>query len=122
MMMNGCIASFYIIIGTFDSLVTFIGTVHPSRMAKASIQKILNLKLGISEYIFFLLAALGIFILRHRESAANRSYRTWTCNPIIFCLFSTLILIRGIVTDPTQGLAVFFLTLVGWAVYKRRFL
>ena len=120
--MNGCIASFYIIIGTFDSLVTFIGTVHPSRMTKASIQKLLNLKLGISEYIFFLLAALGIFILRHRESAPNRSYRTWTCNPIIFCLFSTLILIRGIVTDPTQGLTVLFLTLVGWAVYKRRFL
>ena len=27
MIMNSCIASFYIIIGTFDSLVTFIGIV-----------------------------------------------------------------------------------------------
>lgn len=100
MTMNACIASFYIIIGTFDSLVTFI---------------------GISEYIFFLLAVLGIFILRRRENALDRSYRTWTFNPVIFCVFSSLILMRGIVTDPIQGFAVLFLTLVGWAVFKRRF-
>ena len=30
MVMNACIASIYIIIGTFDSLVTFIGMVHLS--------------------------------------------------------------------------------------------
>lgn len=98
MVMNASIASFYIMIGTFDTLVTFI---------------------GISEYIFFLLASLGIFILRRRD--LNQSYRTWTFNPIIFCVFSSLILVRGIVTDPFQGLAVFFITLIGWAVFKRRF-
>lgn len=99
MIMNTCIASFYIVIGTFDSLVTFI---------------------GISEYLFFLLAALGIFVLRRRENALNRSYRTWTFNPIIFCVFTSIILVRGIVTDPIQGFAVFFVTLVGWIVFKRR--
>ena len=31
--MNACIASFYIIIGTFDSLVTFIGTVPTHLLA-----------------------------------------------------------------------------------------
>ena len=121
--MNTCIASFYIIIGTFESLVTFIGTVHcPSQLTKNKDTQTLNPKPGISEYIFFLLAALGLFILRHRESGPNRSYRTWTCNPIVFSVFSSLILVRGLVTDPTQGLGVFFLTLVGWAVFKRRFL
>ena len=39
MMMNTCIASFYIIIGTFDSLVTFIGTVHPSLIIKTKPHK-----------------------------------------------------------------------------------
>ena len=118
--MNASIASLYIIIGTFDSLVTFIGTVLNSSMVKTKGQYTES-RVGISEYLFFLLAALGIFILRRRENGPNRSYRTWTFNPIIFCLFSSLIIIRGIATDPIQGFAVFFLSLVGWAVFKRRF-
>lgn len=85
---------------------------------------------GMSEYAFFLLAALGLFILRRRRREVSSphtrpstyTYRTRTCNPVIFCLFSTLILVRGVVTDPSQGLAVFFLTLIGWAVFKRRFM
>lgn len=116
--MNTCIASFYIVIGTFDSLVTFIGI---SQLIHGKDEGIDTKNLaGISEYLFFLLAALGIFVLRRRENALNRSYRTWTFNPIIFCVFTSIILVRGIVTDPIQGFAVFFVTLVGWIVFKRR--
>lgn len=118
--MNATIASLYIIVGTFDSLVTFIG-IFLFFFQGEDKGLYTKSRVGISEYLFFLLAALGTFILRHRENARNRSYRTWTVNPIIFSLFSSLIIVRGIITDPIQGFAVFFLTLVGWVVFKRRF-
>ena len=73
-----------------------------------------------SEYIFQLLAALKTLILRRRENALDWSYRTWTFKPVVFCVFSSFILIRGVVTDPIQGFATLFLTLSGWALFKRR--
>ena len=39
MTMNACIASFYIIIGTFDSLVTFIGKALHLYMVKIKTYK-----------------------------------------------------------------------------------
>lgn len=41
MIMNACIASFYIFIGTFDSLVTFIGTVLSSDMVDVQETKLM---------------------------------------------------------------------------------
>ena len=81
---------------------------------------ITELSIGISEYIFFFLSVLGIFILRRRKNALPRRYRASTFNPVIFCVFSGVILLRGVVTDPVQGLALFFLTLIGWVLYSRR--
>ena len=120
MVMNACITSFYILIGTFDSLVTFIG----KWLSLSSIMDrkiIAKAPVGISEYSFFLLAVLGIFILRRGVSSLVSEYRTWTFNPVIFCIFSTLLLVRGVITDPAQGFAIFFVTLIGWAVFKRGF-
>lgn len=98
MIMNASIATLYVVVGTFDSLVTFV---------------------GISEYSFFLLAVLGIFILRRRGKALNKRDKTWTFNPVIFCAFSAFLVIRGIITDPIQGLIIFSLAVIGWAMFRR---
>lgn len=74
---------------------------------------------GISEYSFFLLAVLGIFILRRRGKALNKRDKTWTFNPVIFCAFSVFLVIRGIITDPIQGLIIFSLAVIGWAMFRR---
>ena len=38
MIMNASIASFYIMIGTFDTLVTFIGMIHDSYQVDTQVQ------------------------------------------------------------------------------------
>lgn len=58
-------------------------------------------------------------MLRFRGKAIDKRYKTWTFNPIIFCVFSVFIVIRGIVTDPLQGLAIFMLAVIGWGVLRR---
>ena len=58
---------------------------------------------------------------RRRGKTHERSYGTPTFNPVIFCVFSSFIVIRGVITDPIQGLAILILTLIGWAVFRRRF-
>ena len=40
MIMNASIASFYIMIGTFDSLVTFIGMTHDSYKVDTQVQRL----------------------------------------------------------------------------------
>jgi L-type amino acid transporter 6 len=74
---------------------------------------------GIADYLFFFLAVLGIYQIRRQDVGSN--YRTWTLNPIIFCVVSGFIVLRGIVTDPVQGGAIAALVGVGWAVFRWRF-
>ncbi|KAL2051127.1 hypothetical protein ABVK25_008556 [Lepraria finkii] len=97
--MNALIASMHISIGTFDSLVTFI---------------------GISDYSFFFFAVLAIFVLRRRETPLDGSYRTRSFDPVIFCIFSGFLVTRGVITNPLKGFAILFLTVIGWAVFKHR--
>ena len=81
MVLNSLIASFYILIGTFGPLLTFKGISSGFHSWRLSIYWLGE---GISEYFFFSLAILGVFILR-RGSEPNESVpRTWTFNPIIF--------------------------------------
>ena len=58
-------------------------------------------------------------MLRRRRKARDDSYKTWIFNPLMFCVFSAFLIIRGIITDPMQGLTIFVLTVIGWAVFKR---
>jgi L-type amino acid transporter 6 len=100
------LSAFYILIGTFNGLVTFI---------------------GLTNFFFLLMSVLGIFILRHRSSRlvgrkqsepeTQETYRTWLANPIIFCAVSVFILLQGVVTDPLQAAALLGMVGVGWGVY-----
>ena len=58
-------------------------------------------------------------MLRFRGKAVDERYKTWTLNPVIFCVFSASIIMRGVITDPLQGLAIFILAVVGSGVFRR---
>ncbi|KAK3944197.1 large neutral amino acids transporter small subunit 1 [Diplogelasinospora grovesii] len=95
LIMNGLMASFYVLIGSFNGLVTFI---------------------GLAEYFFFLLSVIGLLVLRQR-SGLDPKYRTWTGNPVIFTVVSGLLILRGLLTEPLQGFAIAAAGVLGLAVF-----
>ncbi len=119
MMMNSFIACLYTVLGTFSVLVTFVGKLT-TLLSQCGVQLSLQ-KTGISEYIFFFFAVYGLRRVRsthqdHPETAC----RTWTANPIIFCVVSGILVIRGIVQDPWQGAFILLLFLLGWISFRYR--
>lgn len=102
-LLNCSIACIYVITGTFNGLVTFI---------------------GISEYFFFLFAVFGIYIIRRRQTErgqASLSYRTWTGNPIIFTVVSAFVVTRGVITDYIQGIILATVMGIGWITFRIKF-
>jgi len=81
--------------------------------------------LGLAEYSFFLLSVIGLLILRrgekHGASASTTKYRTWIGNPIAFSVVSSLLIARGVMSEPLQGAAIIFAALLGAAVFGFRF-
>ncbi|KAF1998129.1 amino acid transporter [Amniculicola lignicola CBS 123094] len=98
-LLNTSLASLFLIFGTFDGLVTFI---------------------GISGYVSYFWAVSGVFVLRRRLQATSTTplYQTWLGNPILFCTGSAIVVIRGIITNWWQGAAVLAFLLAGWTVYR----
>jgi hypothetical protein len=103
MTFNASLVSVYIVFGTFDGLLTFV---------------------GITAYLFYMFAIGGIFIIRRNESerAANPGrLRTGLWNPIIFIICSAFIVVRGVISNLLQGLALCTLALVVFVIFKSRF-
>jgi len=81
-----------------------------------------------SEFLFYALVTAGIFVLRRREPALPRPYRTWgyPIIPGIFVLLSVLLLINTFVEQRTDSL--WGLALVGsgiplyfiWKLWQRK--
>lgn len=85
MALNALLTSVYIVIGSFDTLVTFY---------------------GVAGYSFYFLAVLGLIILRVKEPELERPYKTWITTPIIFCCVSLFLLSRAVFAEPVQTLLV----------------
>lgn len=71
---------------------------------------------------------LGLLLLRRRETHQlsqavhpSSNYNTWIGNPIIFTVVSGLLILRGVMSDPLQGLAIGFVALSGVAVFYLKF-
>lgn len=90
------LTTFYIIIGSFGTLVTFY---------------------GVAGYAFYFLTVLGLLVLRVKEPNLERPYRCWLTTPIIFCCVSLFLLSRSIFAEPLSSLAVVGFVLVGAGVY-----
>lgn len=96
MALNALLTAVYILIGSFDTLVTFY---------------------GVAGYSFYFLAVLGLIILRVREPTLERPYKTWITTPIIFCCVSLFLLSRAVFAEPVQTLLVIAFMVVGLLVW-----
>jgi L-type amino acid transporter 6 len=127
-LLNGSIASFYVLIGSFNGLVTFIGN-YPllphGCLLPLSFARLTSEQQGIAEYSFFLLSVLGILVLRRAEklkpNPVATKHNTWIGNPIIFASVSGLLILRAVIAEPLQGLAILVVGLIGLAVFYYRF-
>ena len=104
----------FLIIGTFDGLVTFYGITH-----RRTYNKLTNL--GIAEFLFYFLSVLGIFSIR-KEYKIPKQQRTYTFNPVVFCLLSFFICARGILNEPLQGVAIAAAFLITFLYYRNVYL
>ncbi len=79
----------------------------------------LTQQIGLAEYVFFLMSVVGLLILRRRDvdPRATPRYSTWVGNPVIFSIVSGLLVLRGVLTDPLQGLAIVLVGSLGLGMF-----
>ncbi|CAN8105770.1 unnamed protein product [Discula destructiva] len=110
-LLNGFLPACFIMMGSFNGLVTLI---------------------GLAEYSCFLVTVFGLLVMRRREAkrssqaaeihhTAAPNYRTWIGNPLIFTSVSAFLVLRAIITDPLQGLAILSVAASGLLAFHLRF-
>ena len=70
-------------------------------------------------WLFYMLGAAGVFVLRKKMPEVNRPYKVWgyPIVPAIFVIFSLLFLINTIVSDTQDGAMGSILILSGLPIY-----
>ncbi|GME32097.1 Y+L amino acid transporter 2 [Neofusicoccum parvum] len=96
MLLNAGLTAIYVVIGEFDTLVTFY---------------------GVAGYTFYFFTVLGLIVLRVREPELERPYKTWITTPIIFCCVSLFLVSRAVIAEPIQTLIVLAFILAGVPLY-----
>lgn len=99
MLLNMALCMIYILLGEFNTLITFY---------------------GVAGYTFYFLTVLGLIVLRIREPHLERPYRTWITTPICFCCVSLFLVSRAVVAQPVQTVIVVAFVVSGVPVYYWR--
>jgi len=81
LILSAILTSLYILLGNFRALLTFD---------------------GMAEYTFFFLTVVGDIVLRFREPDLARPYKPPIILPILFCIVSGFVVVRGAVFAPVQ--------------------
>ncbi|WYZ38682.1 hypothetical protein EsH8_III_000596 [Colletotrichum jinshuiense] len=104
LLLNCALSVVYVVVGSFNGLVTFI---------------------GLAAYMIFFSSAVGLIILRQRDNRAPAArvaeYKTWLINPVIFSAISGLLVVRGVISEPLQGAAILLVAVFGVAFFSLRF-
>jgi APA family basic amino acid/polyamine antiporter len=71
-----------------------------------------------TEWIFFALMAVGLILLRRRSDLV-RGYRVWgyPVVPALFAVFSIVIVVNQIISQPSESATGLSIVLAGWPVY-----
>lgn len=96
MVLNAAITAVYTIIGDFETLTTFY---------------------GVSSYLFYFLAVVGLIVLRIKEPDLERPYKCWLVTPVVFCCVSLFLVSRAVFAKPMQALVVVAFLAVGVPLY-----
>lgn len=99
LILNCTITTIYVLVGEFDTLLTFY---------------------GVAGYTFYFLTVLALIVLRVKEPELERPYKTWITTPIIFCCVSLFLLSRAVFSEPIQTLIVVGFVAAGVPVYLLR--
>ncbi|KAJ1569320.1 hypothetical protein HK405_006702 [Cladochytrium tenue] len=99
LLLSTALASLYVSMGSFRSLLTFN---------------------GLGEYAFFLLAVVAALVLRVREPDLARPYRAPAAAPVAFALASGFVVVRGAAQAPELALVLVGIWAVGAAVFAVR--
>ncbi|KAF2400648.1 amino acid transporter [Trichodelitschia bisporula] len=99
LLLTTLLSSGYILLGTFRTLVTLD---------------------GLTEYAFFFLTVLADLVLRVREPRLQRPYRVPVVVPLVFCIVSGAVVVRGALFAPVQAAVVVVVLAVGGVVYVVR--
>lgn len=72
-----------------------------------------------ASWLFYMMAAIGIFILRKKEPDNPRPYKVWVypITPIIFISFSFLFLLNTLISDTENAMKGLILIFLGLPVY-----
>jgi amino acid transporter len=100
MVLNALLTTLYIVLGEFNTLITFY---------------------GVAGYTFYFTTVLGLIVLRIKEPNLERPYKTWITTPICFCCVSLFLVSRAVVARPWESVIVVVFVLSGVPVYLWRF-
>ncbi|KAI0205379.1 amino acid/polyamine transporter I [Astrocystis sublimbata] len=106
LLLNWFLTSAFILAGSFSSLLNLIEMI---------------------KFFCYMMSVLGIFILRSRmdvpprigSQPTQRTYRTWTGNPIIFASVSFLLIARGAISAPLEVPTIFCIGVIALASLYR---
>ncbi|KAI0322225.1 L-methionine transporter [Amylostereum chailletii] len=71
----------------------------------------------VASWAFYFLTVMGLVILRIKEPALERPYKTWITTPLIFCAVALFLLCMPIIAAPLEALAVLAFVLAGIPMY-----
>ncbi|KAI1420628.1 amino acid/polyamine transporter I [Xylaria sp. FL1777] len=129
LLLNGILASFFILIGSFTGLITLIGYTPFHLLLYYKMYIATNMILEMIKAFCYMMSILGIFVIRRRVdqqiSAGShptyRTYRTWVGNPIIFASVSGVLIIRGALSAPLRAPVILTIGILVLAILYRRF-
>jgi len=79
-----------------------------------------------ASWLFYMLGALGVIILRRKMPLEPRAYKAWgyPYTPIIFIIFSFLFLVNSVISDTSNAMMGMLLIAAGLPIYflRRKFL
>ncbi|KAK7908237.1 hypothetical protein PG985_015540 [Apiospora marii] len=96
-LLSTILTSLYILFGNFRDLLTFA---------------------GLGDNSWFFLTVLGAIILRFREPDLHRPYKPYMIIPVIFCLVSGFVVIRGAIFAPVLALVEVMVWVLGFGFFK----
>jgi solute carrier family 7 (L-type amino acid transporter), member 6 len=127
MLLNLAISTVYLLVGDLNGLITFVGLSEYFFWFLCTIGLLFRIRprdhkpaalcdrSGSSES--------GIDVERSGDddddddAYAKRPYRTWTGFPVIFLIFSGVVIARGAISDPWQGVGIVGTMAAGWIVW-----
>ncbi|KAI0967517.1 amino acid/polyamine transporter I [Xylaria arbuscula] len=128
-LLNGILASVFIVIGSFTGLINLIGYTFFHLLPGSDMYVVTNANLEMIKFFCYMMSILGLFVIRRKvdkqvltgSHPSHRTYRTWVGNPIIFASVSGVLIIRGALSAPLRAPVVLFIGILVLAILYRRF-